>query len=196
VPRSDKARRLYDADRALCTEAAKGRMPIAGRRGKARGKFMSLRHEALPPTFFLDPPPSRTGDGQRSRTPRRQTRRRFAQKEDAPDYGDLRSLKVSVLRLRAEWLQQRGTLVAHPESRGKPCPAMRRPTQFFPAPQSPRAITAPQHLAARKATSVAEGSGRSGQRRIRPALVLAWSAWRRAHQASARRSHLTRRPQL
>ena len=39
-------------------------------------------------------------------------------------------------------------------------------------------------------------AARLAQRRIRPALVLAWSAWRRAHQASARRAHLKRRPQL
>ena len=39
-------------------------------------------------------------------------------------------------------------------------------------------------------------AARLAQRRIRPALVLAWSAWRRAHQASARRSHLKRKSQL
>ncbi|CAA9276123.1 MAG: Mobile element protein, partial [uncultured Acetobacteraceae bacterium] len=33
-------------------------------------------------------------------------------------------------------------------------------------------------------------AARLAQRRIRPAIVLAWSAWRRAHQAAARRSHL------
>ena len=37
---------------------------------------------------------------------------------------------------------------------------------------------------------------RLAQRRIRPPLILAWSAWRRAHQAGAQRAHLTRRPQL
>jgi hypothetical protein len=30
------------------------------------------------------------------------------------------------------------------------------------------------------------------QRRIRPARVIAWSLWRRAHQAEARRAHLRR----
>jgi SRSO17 transposase len=39
-------------------------------------------------------------------------------------------------------------------------------------------------------------AARLAQRRIRPALVLAWSAWRRAHQAGAQRAHLKRRPQL
>jgi SRSO17 transposase len=37
---------------------------------------------------------------------------------------------------------------------------------------------------------------RLAQRRIRPAHVIAWSPWRRAHQAAARRSHLKRRTQL
>jgi hypothetical protein len=39
-------------------------------------------------------------------------------------------------------------------------------------------------------------AGRLRQRRIRPALVLAWSVWRRAHQAGAQRAHLKRQPQL
>jgi len=34
------------------------------------------------------------------------------------------------------------------------------------------------------------------QRRIRPAHVIAWSLWRRAHQAEARRCHLKKRKQL
>ncbi|MFB0493678.1 hypothetical protein ABIE45_006334 [Methylobacterium sp. OAE515] len=37
---------------------------------------------------------------------------------------------------------------------------------------------------------------RLAQRRIEPAFVLAWSAWRRAHQAAARQAHLRRRMQL
>jgi hypothetical protein len=37
---------------------------------------------------------------------------------------------------------------------------------------------------------------RLAQPRIRPALVIAWSLWRRAHQAAARRSHLERKMQL
>src|SRR5919205_809491 len=37
---------------------------------------------------------------------------------------------------------------------------------------------------------------RLAQRRIRPAHVIAWSLWRRAHQAAARRSHLKCRMQL
>ena len=37
---------------------------------------------------------------------------------------------------------------------------------------------------------------RLAQRRIQPAHVIAWSLWRRAHQAAARRSHLERRVQL
>jgi hypothetical protein len=34
------------------------------------------------------------------------------------------------------------------------------------------------------------------QRRIQPAYVIAWSLWRRAHQAEARRAHLKRQRQL
>jgi hypothetical protein len=34
------------------------------------------------------------------------------------------------------------------------------------------------------------------QRRIQPAHVIAWSIWRRAHQAEARRAHLKQKTQL
>jgi hypothetical protein len=34
------------------------------------------------------------------------------------------------------------------------------------------------------------------QHRIEPALVIAWSAWRRAHQAMAQASHRKRKVQL
>jgi hypothetical protein len=37
---------------------------------------------------------------------------------------------------------------------------------------------------------------RLAQRRIEPAHVIAWSLWRRAHQAAARGAHTRRRPQL
>jgi hypothetical protein len=37
---------------------------------------------------------------------------------------------------------------------------------------------------------------RLAQRRIEPALVIAWSLWRRAHQAAAQRAHMKRRMQL
>ena len=37
---------------------------------------------------------------------------------------------------------------------------------------------------------------RLAQRRIRPAYVIAWSVWRRAHQAAAQRSHMKRTMQL
>src|SRR3954452_18190308 len=37
---------------------------------------------------------------------------------------------------------------------------------------------------------------RLAQRRIEPALILAWSAWRRAHQAAAQQAHFKRRLQL
>jgi hypothetical protein len=34
------------------------------------------------------------------------------------------------------------------------------------------------------------------QRRIQPAYIIAWSFWRRAHQAEARRAHLKKKKQL
>jgi hypothetical protein len=34
------------------------------------------------------------------------------------------------------------------------------------------------------------------QRRIQPAQIIAWSLWRRAHQAEARRPHLKKKKQL
>jgi hypothetical protein len=34
------------------------------------------------------------------------------------------------------------------------------------------------------------------QRRIQPAHIIAWSLWRRAHQAEARRAHLKKKMQL
>jgi hypothetical protein len=37
---------------------------------------------------------------------------------------------------------------------------------------------------------------RLAQRRISPAHVIAWSCWRRAHQAEAQRAHFTRNAQL
>jgi hypothetical protein len=37
---------------------------------------------------------------------------------------------------------------------------------------------------------------RLAQRRIHPAFVIAWSTWRRAHQAEARKAHLKRKLQL
>ena len=37
---------------------------------------------------------------------------------------------------------------------------------------------------------------RLAQRQIQPAAVIAWSLWRRAHQAAAQQSHLKRKTQL
>jgi hypothetical protein len=34
------------------------------------------------------------------------------------------------------------------------------------------------------------------QRRIQPAAVIAWSLWRRAHQAAAQEAHIKSRVQL
>jgi hypothetical protein len=37
---------------------------------------------------------------------------------------------------------------------------------------------------------------RLAQQRINPAHVIAWSVWRRAHQAAAPEAHIKARPQL
>jgi hypothetical protein len=37
---------------------------------------------------------------------------------------------------------------------------------------------------------------RLAQRQIQPAAVIAWSLWRRAHQAAAQQFHLKRKTQL
>jgi hypothetical protein len=37
---------------------------------------------------------------------------------------------------------------------------------------------------------------RMARRNIEPAHVIAWSAWRRAHQAAARHAHLKKKMQL
>jgi len=37
---------------------------------------------------------------------------------------------------------------------------------------------------------------RLAQRRIQPAHIIAWSCWRRAHQASAQRAHILSKQQL
>jgi hypothetical protein len=39
-------------------------------------------------------------------------------------------------------------------------------------------------------------ANRLAQQRIEPAEVIAWSLWRRAHQAAARRAHIKTRAQL
>jgi hypothetical protein len=39
-------------------------------------------------------------------------------------------------------------------------------------------------------------AGRLAQRRIEPALVIAWSGWRRCHHAMAQQAHLKRILQL
>jgi hypothetical protein len=37
---------------------------------------------------------------------------------------------------------------------------------------------------------------RLAQRKIQPAHVIAWSLWRRAHQAEARKAHIKKKMQL
>jgi hypothetical protein len=40
------------------------------------------------------------------------------------------------------------------------------------------------------------GAVRLNQQHIQPAHIIAWSLWRRAHQAAARTSHLKKKMQL
>jgi hypothetical protein len=39
-------------------------------------------------------------------------------------------------------------------------------------------------------------TSRLAQRRIHPAHVIAWSLWRRAHQAAAQQAHIKQKTQL
>jgi phosphohistidine phosphatase SixA len=39
-------------------------------------------------------------------------------------------------------------------------------------------------------------AARLAQRRIQPAAVIAWSSWRRAHQAAAQQAHIKSKLQL
>jgi hypothetical protein len=39
-------------------------------------------------------------------------------------------------------------------------------------------------------------AARLGQRQIQPAAVIAWSLWRRAHQAAAQQAHIKSKMQL
>jgi phosphohistidine phosphatase SixA len=39
-------------------------------------------------------------------------------------------------------------------------------------------------------------ANRLTQRRIEPARIIAWSCWRRAHQATAQQAHFKKNPQL
>jgi hypothetical protein len=43
---------------------------------------------------------------------------------------------------------------------------------------------------------IRQDAARLAQLRIEPAFVIAWSAWRRAHQAIAQASHRKRKVQL
>jgi hypothetical protein len=45
-------------------------------------------------------------------------------------------------------------------------------------------------------TAVRRIAQRLAQKRIQPADIIAWSLWRRAHQAAAQKSHLKQKPQL
>jgi phosphohistidine phosphatase SixA len=39
-------------------------------------------------------------------------------------------------------------------------------------------------------------TNRLAQRKIEPAQIIAWSCWRRAHQAAAQQAHFKKNPQL
>ena len=75
---------------------------------------------------------------------------------------------------------------------GHPPPRERAHAPKNPAPARPDA----PDLVRWSVQEIRRIAVRLAQRRIRPAHVIAWSLWRRAHQAAARRSHLKRRPQL
>jgi hypothetical protein len=97
---ADQAKRLHDADRALCSAVAEGALPLFARRGNAAGgRFTGLDHEAVPPAFFFN----------RHRTINMlwewATLRDDAPMEEwalwrtqeAPDWGDLRFPKAAIL---------------------------------------------------------------------------------------------------
>jgi SRSO17 transposase len=64
------------------------------------------------------------------------------------------------------------------------------------APKKIEADTSERELIRWSVQEIRRIAMRLAQRRIRPAHVIAWSLWRRAHQAAAREAHLKRRRQL
>ena len=68
-----------------------------------------------------------------------------------------------------------------------PYPAIKRTTA--PKNSDPPGADAPD-LIRWSVQEIRRIATRLAQRRIQPAHVIAWSLWRRAHQAAARRSHL------
>ncbi|MDR3476366.1 MAG: hypothetical protein P4M09_32385, partial [Devosia sp.] len=54
----------------------------------------------------------------------------------------------------------------------------------------------PFHLIRWSVQEIRRIAQRLARKRIRPAYVIAWSLWRRAHQAAAQTSHLKRKSQL
>ena len=70
--------------------------------------------------------------------------------------------------------------------------AVKRPANDLPPPKS-RAMETLRRWSVQEIRRVAT---RRALRQIEPAFVIAWSAWRRAHQAAARKTHIRRSVQL
>jgi hypothetical protein len=75
---------------------------------------------------------------------------------------------------------------------GDPVPGERAHTPQNPDPARPEAAD----LIRWSVQELRRIAVRLAQQRIQPAHVIAWSLWRRAHQAAAQRSHLKRKTQL
>src|SRR4051812_25717584 len=108
--------------------------------------------------------------------------------------GIRRSLDLLTTRLA------RGTAVAsaclpgdaglRPDGRGAP------PSQPMAAPTNKDKGLPSRALIRWSVQEIRRVAMRLAQRRIRPAHVIAWSVWRRAHQAVARDAHIKRKSQL
>jgi hypothetical protein len=71
------------------------------------------------------------------------------------------------------------------------------PSQHARAPKKQPADDAPEPVLIRwSVQEIRRVVTRLAQRRIEPAAVIAWSLWRRAHQAAAQEAHINSKPQL
>ena len=74
--------------------------------------------------------------------------------------------------------------------------AVRHRANHLPPPKRARRARQAARLIRWSVQEIRRIAMRLAQRRIRPAHVIAWSLWRRAHQAAAREAHIKRKPQL
>jgi hypothetical protein len=75
----------------------------------------------------------------------------------------------------------------------------RRPSSaILPTPQCPQnnAQGAPSPLIRCSVQEIRRIPNRMAQRQIQPARIIAWSLWRRAHQAAASHAHINVKMQL